>query len=144
MGEFRGNKQIISAKQNQNIKEALTEASSILNIWRENRAIVLKPKEEMAIYKGSFENEGLKNEDRSTKHPNLENEAPKTRKRSTQNSKTKHPKLETCLSFKNTWQSLVKSPMPTQQKSNTITNRMQFKTIQVELRGVAIGHFGVA
>ena len=30
---------------------------------------------------GSFENEALKNEDRSTKHPNLENEAPKTRKR---------------------------------------------------------------
>ena len=29
-----------------------------------------------------------------TKHPNLENEAPKTRKRSTQNSKTKHPKLK--------------------------------------------------
>ena len=41
---------------------------------------------------GSFENEALENEDRSTKHPNLENEAPKTRKRSTQISKTKHPK----------------------------------------------------
>ena len=27
---------------------------------------------------GSFENEALENEDRSTKHPNLENEAPKT------------------------------------------------------------------
>ena len=38
------------------------------------------------------ENEALENEDRSTKHPNLENEAPKTRKRSTQISKTKHPK----------------------------------------------------
>ena len=25
---------------------------------------------------GSFENEALENEDRSTKHPNLENEAP--------------------------------------------------------------------
>ena len=50
MGEFRGTEQIISAKQNQNIKEALTGASSILNIWRENRAIVLKPKQEMAIY----------------------------------------------------------------------------------------------
>ena len=49
-GEFRGTEQIISAKQNQNIKEALTGASSILNIWRENRAIVLKPKQEMAIY----------------------------------------------------------------------------------------------
>ena len=43
---------------------------------------------------GSFENEALENEDRSTKQPNLENEAPKTRKRSTQNSKTKHPNLE--------------------------------------------------
>ena len=43
---------------------------------------------------GSFENEALENEERSTKHPNLENEAPKTRKRSTQISKTKHPKLE--------------------------------------------------
>ena len=56
---------------------------------------------------GSFENEALENEDRSTKHPSLENEAPKSRKRSTldrkrsilklenedpQNSKTKHPK----------------------------------------------------
>ena len=50
MGEFRGTEQIISAKQNKNIKEALTGASSILNIWRENRAIVLKPKQEMAIY----------------------------------------------------------------------------------------------
>ena len=38
MGEFRGTEQIISG------------ASSILNIWRENRAIVLKPKQGMAIY----------------------------------------------------------------------------------------------
>ena len=50
MGEFRGTEQSISAKQNQNIKEALTRASLILNIWRENRAIVLKSKQEMAIY----------------------------------------------------------------------------------------------
>ena len=86
---------------------------------------------------GSFENEALENEDRGMKHSKLENEAPKTRKRSTQESKTKHPKLETCLSFKNTRQSLVKSPMLTQQKSSTVMNRMQFKTMQVELRGVA-------
>ena len=33
----------------------------------------------------------FENEDRSTKHPNLENEDPKSRKRSTQNSKTKQP-----------------------------------------------------
>ena len=32
IGEFRGTEQIIAAKQNQNIKEALTGASSILNI----------------------------------------------------------------------------------------------------------------
>ena len=43
---------------------------------------------------GSFENEALENEDRSTKYPKLENEAPNSRKRSTQNSKTKHPNLE--------------------------------------------------
>ena len=77
----------------------------------------------LTLMYGSFENEALENEDRSTKHPNLENEAPKprkrstldrkrstqtrkqrplnleneapkTRKRSTQNSKTKHPNLE--------------------------------------------------
>ena len=45
-----GTKQTISAKQNQNIKEALTGASSILNISRENREVVLKPKQEKAIY----------------------------------------------------------------------------------------------
>ena len=33
---------------------------------------------------GSFENEALEKEDRSTKHPNLENEDSKSRKRSTQ------------------------------------------------------------
>ena len=31
------------------------------------------------LWLGSFENEALENEDRSTKHSNLENEAPKTR-----------------------------------------------------------------
>ena len=41
------------------------------------------------------ENEALENEDRKTKHPNLENEAPK-------NSKTKTLKLETRPSFINT------------------------------------------
>ena len=66
-----------------------------------------------------------------TEHPNLENEACKTRKRSTLNSKAKHPKLKTCLSRD--------SPLSShqQQESSTITNRIQFKTIQVELRGVA-------
>ena len=104
----------------------------------------------------SFEKETLENEDWSTKHPNLENRAPKTRKRSTQisktkhpklengapkarkrstqKSKTKHPKLETCLSLK-TRDSLLWSHQ--QQESSTITNGMQLKTIQVELRGVA-------
>ena len=40
-----------------------------------------------AVFYGSFENAALENEDRSTKHPNLENGAPKTRKQSTQISK---------------------------------------------------------
>ena len=59
--------------------------------------------------RGSFENDALENEDRSTKHPNLENEDLKSRKQSTLDrkneaptnsktktprSKTKHPKLE--------------------------------------------------
>ena len=45
-------------------------------------------------HEGSFQNEALENEDRSTKHqkleneaPKIENEAPKTRKRSTQNTR---------------------------------------------------------
>ena len=47
----------------------------------------------------NLENDALKTRKRSTqnskaRHPNLENEAPKTRKRSTQISKTKHPNLE--------------------------------------------------
>ena len=37
------------------------------------------------------ENEALENEDRSTKHPNLENEAPKSRKRSTQKLENEDP-----------------------------------------------------
>ena len=43
---------------------------------------------------GSFENKALENEDRGMKHSKLENETPKTRKRSTQESKTKHPGIE--------------------------------------------------
>ena len=43
---------------------------------------------------GSFENEALENKDRGMKHSKLENEAPKTRKRSTQESKTKHPGIK--------------------------------------------------
>ena len=51
-------------------------------------------KRDTGAFTGSFENEALEKEDRSTKHPNLENEAPKSRKRRPQNSKTKTPKLE--------------------------------------------------
>ena len=57
MGEFQVTEQIISAKQNQNTKEALTRALSILIIRRENRAIVLKPEQEMAIYTVSLKGE---------------------------------------------------------------------------------------
>ena len=41
---------IFSAKQNESIKESLTQTLTILNIRRENRAIVLKPEQEMVIY----------------------------------------------------------------------------------------------
>ena len=58
------------------------------------RSYTLWPSDPDAKYKGSFENEAIEHEDRSTKHPNLENEAPKTRKWSTQYSKTNHPRLE--------------------------------------------------
>ena len=61
----------------------------------------------------------------------------KSEAESTQISKTKHPNLETCLPFKNMRQSLVKSPMVIQQEPSAITNRMQSKTIQVELWDVA-------
>ena len=57
MGEFQVTEQILSAKQNQNTKEALTRALSILIIPRENRAIVLKPEQEMAIYTVSLKGE---------------------------------------------------------------------------------------
>ena len=43
---------------------------------------------------GSFENEALENEDRTTKHTNLENEAPKTRKWSTLDRKWRPLNLE--------------------------------------------------
>ena len=42
-----------------------------LNSWSGRNEIV-----QNAINVGSFENEALENEDRSTKHPKLENEAP--------------------------------------------------------------------
>ena len=46
MGEFQVTEQVFSTRQNQNIKEALTGALSILNIEQENRAIVWKPEQE--------------------------------------------------------------------------------------------------
>ena len=62
--------------------------------------IVRLPVTNTTFILGSLENKALENEDRSMKHPNLENEAPK-------NSKTKTPKLETGLSFINTRQCLA-------------------------------------
>ena len=56
-GRVFGTEQIISAKQNQNIKEVLTGASSNLNIWRENREIVLKPKHAGNVYSQSSSKE---------------------------------------------------------------------------------------
>ena len=41
--------------------------------------------------RASFENEALENEDRSTKHPKLENEAPKSRKRRPLNLENEAP-----------------------------------------------------
>ena len=84
-----------------------------------------------------------------TEHPKLENGAPKSRKRSTQKSKTKHPKLETCLSFKNTRQSLVKSPaagIKHDNEENAVQNYSSRTTRCCKCISFAltIGHFGVA
>ena len=49
MGEFQVTEKIFSAKQNQSIKEPLTQTLTILNIRRENRAIVLKPEQERSF-----------------------------------------------------------------------------------------------
>ena len=104
------------------------------------------------ILLGSFENEALENEDRSTKHPkleneapksrkrstldrkrstlNLENEAPKTRKRSTQNSKTKHPKTRhRSVLYKH--ETNVNTAEIKRDNEYWITNRMQLKSTQV-------------
>ena len=48
--EFQVTEKIFSAKQNQSIKESLTQTLMMWNIHRENRAIVLKPEQEMVIY----------------------------------------------------------------------------------------------
>ena len=50
-------------------------ARQVMPLYLSPKAVVWK--------NSSFENEALKNEDRSTKHPNFENEAPKSRKWST-------------------------------------------------------------
>ena len=73
-----------------------------------------------------------------TKHSKTKTEARKTRKRSTQISKTKDAKRETCLPF------ITHETVPCQVTNadtagikHNLTNRMQVKTVHVELRGVA-------
>ena len=46
--------------------------------WIDNVCFAEHPTQRLGqnYFIGSFENEALENEDRSTKHPNLENEAP--------------------------------------------------------------------
>ena len=58
MGEFQVTEQVFSTRQNQNIKEALTGALSILNIEQENRAIVWKPEQEAwaVFFIGEYDN----------------------------------------------------------------------------------------
>ena len=50
---------------------------------------------------GSFENEALENKDRTTRHPNLENEAPTTRKRRPLNLENEAPKTRNHCRFNN-------------------------------------------
>ena len=83
-------KQKVSTSYSNETIASLWEEKNLLNI----RLQELESRNESLREEGSFENEALENKDRSRKHPNLKNEAPKTRKRSTQISKTKHPKIE--------------------------------------------------
>ena len=80
-------------------------------------------------------------------HGGFENEAHKTRKWRTQISKMKHLKLKTCVSFKNTRQSLVKSPAAGIQhnnKQNAVQNYSSRTTRCCKCISLAltIGHFG--
>ena len=59
-----------------------TRGISNLRVMQSVSRTRLKKERCLQMPYGSFENE-----DQSTKHPNLENEAPKSQKRSTQNSK---------------------------------------------------------
>ena len=95
---------------------------TIASLWEENNLLNIRLQElesrnESLREEGSFENEALEKEDRSTKHPNLKNEAPKIRKQSTQNSKP--------VCALKTRDSPLSSHQ--QQESNTITNRMSSK-----------------
>ena len=101
---------------------------------------------------GGFENEAPKTRKWSTQnskmeHPKLVNGAPKSRKWSTQKSKTKHLKLKSCVSFKNTRQSFVKSPAAGIQhdnKHNAVQNYSSRTTRCCKCISLAltIGHFG--
>jgi len=81
----------------------------------------------LKVKQGHFETAttkgALENEDRSTKDPKLENEAPKTRNLS---AFIKHETVPCQVTNAN--RAGIK---------RDLTNRMQFKTIQVELRGAA-------
>ena len=89
------------------------------------------------VKRGSFEKEALENEDRSTKHPNLENEAPKTRKGSPQNSKPVCPIKTRDSPFSSHHQQ--ESSTTNEYYTSRITRSC--KCIFVDL---TIGHFGVA
>ena len=73
---------------------------------------------------GSFENKALENEDQSTKHPKLQNKAPKSRKRSTQNSKRKHLNLEN------------EAPIENEALENEAPNTSQFYLSRFELHSI--------
>ena len=81
------------------------------------------------IFIGSFENEALENEDRSTKHPKLENEAPKTRKRSTQDRKRSTQKTRHRSALYKHETNVNTAEIKGDNEYST-TNRMQFKSSQ--------------
>ena len=85
-------------------------------------------------WRDSFENDALENEDRSTKHPNFENEVPKTRKRSTQNSKTKYPRSKTKTpKYRKRGTQISKTKTPKSRKRNTLDRKRSTQKLDTGL-----------
>ena len=114
-GVFQGTQMEISEPRTQKYLQLKKKTILVHNLLFPNKnfsaaSILLK-----SIFKRLFRVVS-KTKRSKTRHPKLENEDPKSRKRSTLDRKRSTQKLETGLSFINT------RPMLIQQESSTITN----------------------